>query len=71
MQNKLRTLFVFVFYQIGFGGAEMDKLMKSGLNNVAGALLAERIDLLTGEAHQQAVLLLVLRHIFDDFGARL
>lgn len=38
------------------------------LQNLAGALLPERIDLLGGESHQQAIFALVLRHVLDDVG---
>lgn len=36
------------------------------LQDAAGTLLAERVHLLAGEAHQQAVLRFVLRHVLDD-----
>lgn len=42
------------------------RISAATLQDLAGALLPERIDLLAGESHQQAVLALVLRHVLDD-----
>lgn len=41
---------------------------KLSLQDGAGALLSERIDLLAREADEQTVFLLVLGDIFDDLG---
>lgn len=38
------------------------------LQNLAGALLPEGVHLLAGEAHQQAILGFVFRHVLDDVG---
>lgn len=42
------------------------RICSATLQNLAGALLPERVDLLAGESHQQAVLALVFRHVLDD-----
>lgn len=43
----------------------------NSLQNSTGALLAEGVDLLTGEADQEAVLLFVIGDELDDVGHRL
>lgn len=36
------------------------------LQNLAGALLPERVDLLRGESHQQTILAFVFRYVLDN-----